>query len=233
MEKIGPYDINRVYCGDCEELIKEIPSNVKIAIVTDPPYGIDHPCNFSSRGRGNLSKCNDYSDVANDNKPFDPKFLLDLDCPTILWGANYFADKLPPSSGWLVWDKERPDDLDQATCELAWTNFVKGVRRFRHLWNGMMKASEHGENYHPTQKPVALMRWCLSLKWMPQDVVIVDPFAGSGPTGVACVQSHRPFIGFELSQAYCEIANSRIEGAVKGISVAEVKAGQKTLFEGF
>lgn len=230
MEKIGPYDIGRVYCGDCVELIKAIPRD-NVLIISDPPYGIGLPCNFKSRGRSNLGQCNDYSDVVNDDKPFDPQFLLELDVPMILWGANYYADKLPPSSGWLVWDKERPDNLDQATCELAWTNFVKGVRRFRHLWNGMMRASEHGENYHPTQKPVALIKWCLSLRWMPKNAVIVDPFAGSGSTGIACVQMKRKFVGFEIVPALCQMANDRIDAATRGIGVAESKAGQRTLFD--
>ena len=113
-----------------------------------------------------------------------------------------------------MWDKERPDSLDQATCELAWTNCIKGVRRFRHLWNGMMRASEHGENYHATQKPVALMRWVLTLRWMPElGATILDPFMGSGTTGVACVQTGRNFIGIEIDPTYFAIAEKRIKEA--------------------
>ena len=163
-----------------------------------------------------MAECNDYPDVAGDDKPFDPSWILALDVPTVLWGANHYADRLPASGGWLVWDKERPDALDQATCELAWTNCVKGVRRFRHLWNGCMRASERGENYHPTQKPVALFDWVFSLKWMPKSGVVLDPYCGSGPVGVAAIRASLRYIGCDLSGEYAEIARRRIsEAAVR------------------
>lgn len=200
----------RLILGDCLEILPTLP---KVgSCITDPPYGIAHPCNFAARGRGNLAACNDYSDVHNDGHAFDPAHILALNVPTALWGGNYFADKLPVSSGWLVWDKERPDTLDQATCELAWTNFVKGVRRFRHLWNGMMKASERGENYHPTQKPVALARWVLELPWTPPEP-ICDPYMGAGYMAVACAQLGRKFIGIEIEPKYFDIACRRIDQA--------------------
>jgi len=201
----------RLYLGDCREVLPHVG---KVdACVTDPPYGISHGCNFAARGRGALAACNDYSNVYGDSNPYDPSQILQVGIPTILWGGNHFADKLPPSGGWLVWDKERPDDLDQATCELAWTNCIKGVRRFRHLWNGMMKASEHGEAYHPTQKPVALFRWIFGLRWVPMGTVL-DPYMGSGPCGVAAVESGRSFIGIEIDPTYFEIAVRRIDKAI-------------------
>jgi hypothetical protein len=155
-------------------------------------------------------KSKNHADVAGDDVPFNPQQILSLDVPTVLWGANYFADRLPPSSGWLVWDKERPDDLDQATCELAWTNCVKGVRRFRHLWNGMIKASEHGDTFHPTQKPAALFEWILALRWIPVGTV-VDPYGGSFPCAVACIRIGREYRGCELVEAYCEIGAKRCD----------------------
>jgi site-specific DNA-methyltransferase (adenine-specific) len=181
------------------------------AIITDPPYGIDHPCNFAGRGRGKLAQCNDWDNVSGDDKPFDPAPILALNKPTVLWGANWYADKLPPSGGWLVWDKHRPDNLDQATCELAWTNCVKGVRRFSHLWNGMMRASERGENYHPTQKPVALFSWILTLPWLLNAGVVLDPFMGSGPCAIAAIRMGRRFIGIEQDQGYFDVAVARVE----------------------
>jgi site-specific DNA-methyltransferase (adenine-specific) len=199
-----------LYLGDCLEILPHLP---KVdAVITDPPYGISHPCNFAERGRGNLAACNDYPDVHMDDRPFDPSPFLALNVPTAMWGGNYFADKLPSCSGWLVWDKDRPDDLDQATCELAWTNFVKGVRRFRYLWNGMMRQGEKGQNYHPTQKPIALQEWVLGLKWTPQGTIL-DPFMGAGSTGVACRSSDRSFIGIEIEPKYFSIACERIENA--------------------
>lgn len=181
------------------------------AIITDPPYGMAHPCDYKARGRGALAECKDWPDVHGDAEPFDPAWLLALARPTVLWGANYYADRLPPSPGWLVWDKERPDDLDQSTCELAWTNCVKGVRRFSHLWNGMMKASEKGESYHPTQKPVALMAWTLGLRWLAGIRSVYDPYMGAGPMGVACVRAGIAYVGVELNPDHFATAQGRLE----------------------
>jgi site-specific DNA-methyltransferase (adenine-specific) len=199
-----------LYLGDCLSILPTLP---KVdAVITDPPYGISHPCNFAERGRSNLAACNDYPDVHMDDRPFDPSPFLALGVPTAMWGGNYFADKLPPCSGWLVWDKERPDELDQATCELAWTNYVKGVRRFRYLWNGMMRQGEKGQNHHPTQKPIALQEWVLGLKWTPKGTIL-DPFMGAGSTGVACRSTGHQFIGIEIEPRYFQTACERIENA--------------------
>ncbi len=216
------------YClmlGDCRELTPTLPAGAVQVVATDPPYGINHPVNYKERGRGKLAGCRDYGKpvwnnptshnyptIIGDKEPFDPAMILGLGVPTILWGANYYASRLPDASGWLVWDKERPDGLDQATCELAWTNCVKGVRRFKHLWNGMMRASEHGENYHPMQKPVALATWQLSLPWIPAGTVF-DPYMGVGWVGVACVKMGRKFIGVEMEPSYFETAAERIAKA--------------------
>ncbi len=192
-----------IYHGDCREMALP-PFDI---ILTDPPYGISHPCNFAKRGRGNLAACTDYAPVHGDKQPFDPSpWILQ---PAILFGANYYASKLPDSSGWLVWDKERPDDLDQSTCELAWSNVVKGVRRFRYLWNGMLRKGSD-LLYHPTQKPVELMSWCLSLRWTQAFQTILDPFMGSGTTLRAAKDLGRKAIGIEIEERYCEIAAKRM-----------------------
>lgn len=204
----------RLIHGDCLSVLPTLESGSVDAVVTDPPYGIRHPCNFRQRGRGKLAKYNDYSDVIGDDKPFDPQPFLILDVPTVLWGGNHFANRLPASTGWLVWDKCRPDDLDQSTCELAWTNTVKGVRRFRHLWNGMMRASEHGECYHPTQKPVALMLWCLRMLDLPTGATVFDPYMGSGPVAIAANQMGLSYIGIERDATYFAIAQRRIAAEV-------------------
>ena len=193
--------------GDCREL-EAVACD---AIITDPPYGMAHPCNFAERKRSNLALCNDWPDVAGDAEPFDPSWIIAMNIPTILWGGNWFADKLPPTSGWLVWDKERPDELDQATCELAWTNCIKGVRRYRHLWHGMMKASERGESYHPTQKPVALFSWTLGLRWLSGVNTVFDPYMGSAPCGVACVRAGKRYIGVEINPVHFDTARVRLE----------------------
>jgi site-specific DNA-methyltransferase (adenine-specific) len=198
--KLGPFDCCSVVCADCVECLPRLPLMADYVVITDPPYGIAHPTNYLSRGRAKMAVCKDYAPVMGDNSPFDPGPILRLGIPTALWGGNHFASRLPDSAGWLVWDKERPDDLDQSTCELAWTNFVKGVRRFRFLWNGMIRASDD-LIIHPTQKPVELMMWIMNLPWTPQGLVI-DPYAGSGSTLVAAAKLKRHYIGFEAVWEY-------------------------------
>ena len=137
-----------IYNGDSLELKDQLDYDV---VITDPPYGINLATQYQKQGRGMPRKrngkrsgnpilCRDYAPVIGDDKPFDPAPWLDRPC--CLFGANYFADKLPPTSGWLVWDKHRPDTLDQARAELAWTNFVKGVRVFEFLWHGFQRDSQ-------------------------------------------------------------------------------------------
>ena len=193
---------------------REIAPSLAFAglVVTDPPYGIAHPTDYLARGRGNLAACRDYAPVYDDHRPFDPSWLLTIGTGRILWGGNWFADKLPPTGGWLVWDKERPYQLDQATCELVWTDCVKGVRRIRHLWNGMMRRGDEALA-HPTQKPERVMSWCLSTRWTSTGDVL-DPYMGSGSTLVAAKNLGRRAIGIEIEERYCEIAANRLSQEV-------------------
>ena len=204
-----------VYHGDCRELLPLIPEGSVDLVLTDPPYGIHHPTDFSTRNRENLATSKDYLSVAGDDTPFDPEALLGFPA-VIAWGANYYCRSLPETSGWLVWDKRVREGVgvnDQADCELAWTNCVKGARVFRHMWNGFWRDSERGEGFHPTQKPVALMSWCLSRPNVPAGMVL-DPYMGSGPVLVACKAANRPAIGIEIEERYCEIAANRLRQGV-------------------
>lgn len=124
----------------------------------------------------------------------------------VWWGGNYYADHLPSSSCWLVWDKETTGDF--ADCELAWTNQDKAARLFRHRWNGMLRASEHERRWHPTQKPAALVAWVYEI--LGDDVeVILDPFLGSGPSLLAAEQRGKIVYGCELSVEYVSIMLER------------------------
>ena len=133
-----------------------------------------------------------------------------------MWGANWFTRHLPHSGGWLIWDKrlsaetmaEKGWPLGEA--ELAWTNIRGSTRVFRNLWSGLLRDTEKGEFYHPTQKPVVLMQWCVQ---QIQDRIVIDPFMGSGTTGVACMNLGRKFIGIEIKRKYFDIACERIENA--------------------
>jgi 16S rRNA G966 N2-methylase RsmD len=125
----------------------------------------------------------------------------------IFWGGNYYADRLPPSRCWIVWDKEVTGSF--ADVEIAWTNLDKVARLFRHQWSGLMKASERGERrVHPTQKPVALAVWCLEEFGKAGDKVL-DLFLGSGSTLIACEKTGRTCLGMELSPDYVDVVVQR------------------------
>lgn len=199
-----------LYHGDCLEVLPTLAAGSVDAVVTDPPYGMGL-ASISGVGRSKAAHALDDYEVIGDDSPFDPTPVLRAGVPTILWGGNHFASRLPDARRWLVWDKREggtPDD--QADCEMAWTNLDGPSRLFSHRWRGMIKASERDERrVHPTQKPVALMEWCI--EFVPDATTILDPFLGSGTSLVACVKTGRRGIGIEIDERYCEIAAKRIE----------------------
>jgi site-specific DNA-methyltransferase (adenine-specific)/modification methylase len=201
-----------LYLGDCLDILPALDG--VDAVVSDPPYGIGY---VHGDGGGKLARSTQFNrvEVIGDDKPFDPAPFLSFP-RVVLFGANHFADRLPPSPNWLVWDKrDGVCSNDQADCEMVWTNLKGPARLTRHLWNGMLKASEKGiSRVHPTQKPVAVMEWVLALT-TERDNLVLDPFMGSGTTGVACVLSGRKFVGVELVPQYFDIACKRIADELK------------------
>lgn len=117
----------------------------------------------------------------------------------IIWGGNYFA--LPPSKGFLIWDKKQPESFTSSMCEMAWMSRNSPAKMYKEWVVGI-------EKFHPTTKPIELMRWCLSL--FPESLTILDPFGGSGTTAVAAKQLKRSCTLIEISPKYCEIAGSRL-----------------------
>jgi site-specific DNA-methyltransferase (adenine-specific) len=212
-ERIKDCDL---YLGDYREIIKLLPS--VDAVVTDPPYGINYRSNHNSSRRGKWAKWVRYENmpgIAGDDEPLDPQALLDLDVPMVIFGGNYCADRLPAARGWIVWDKR--DGIgpnNQADCELAWTNLDKPSRIHRQMWSGLLRAGAENvalqPKHHPHQKPVALMEACILYA---EGLTVLDPFMGSGSTGVACVKLGRRFIGIEIEPKYFDIACKRIEQA--------------------
>ena len=199
-----------LYHGDCREIL---PTLGKVdAVVTDPPYGVSYKS--PANGRGHKAQRGDYAIIAGDTVPFDPAPWLNFP-DVILFGANYFADKLPISAAWLVWDKRcgAVAANNNSDCELAWKNNGGSARVIRHLWSGMLKDSERdSKRTHPTQKPIAVMEWAIQqIKSDPK--TILDPFAGVGSTGVACANLGRKFIGIEIERKYFDIACERIAAA--------------------
>lgn len=205
-----------LYLGDCMDIL---PTLDKVdAVITDPPYGIGESSKrVASRQRKEfggskaLADQRDYGEFTWDAAPPDI-VVIDAVRNFATWsaffGGNYF--QLPPTSCWLVWDKLNGDN-DFADCELAWTNWPKAVRRLQWRWNGMIRQGNE-ERYHPTQKPIGVMKWVIEL--CPKAETILDPFMGSGTTGVAAIQMGRKFIGIERESKYFDIACQRIEQAV-------------------
>ncbi len=193
VERIGACEL---WLGDCRE---DLPASG--AIVTDPPYGI-------GMDGGKIGKAV-YEKKSWDATAADIKPLIAMNIPSIIWGGNYFD--VPPSDRWLVWDKKN-DPTTFADCELAWTNIPGAVRVFRWLWSGPYQQKRE-QRWHPTQKPLALMEWCLG--FIADDLAILDPFMGSGTTLVACAKLGRRGIGIEIDQTYFDIACRRVEEAYR------------------
>ena len=204
--------------GDCLEVM---PGLGKVdAVVTDPPYGIGESAGKAKTRTSGLTSAQrgrdyrkDYGDKDWDDETADKAVALAVSIArnSVVFGGNYYD--LPPTSCWLVWDKLN-GSTDFADCELAWTNLPKAVRQIKWLWNGCMRRERHTPRQHPTQKPVKVMEWCV--EHLPKTAqTILDPFMGSGTTGVACVQLNRRFIGIELDETYFDIACKRIEEAYK------------------
>lgn len=203
----------KLYLADCAEVLPTL-KRVDL-LLSDPPYGLgesskDHKSRNRVRG-GKAILSTDYGSDAWDDAPPSADqiaFCVNVAKSSILWGGNYFG--LPAASKWLVWDKENSGDF--ADCELAWTNLPGAVRIFRHMWNGMLRASERNTpRVHPTQKPIALMSWCIGQAG--EVSTVFDPFMGSGTTGVACANMGKAFIGIEREARYFDIACERITAA--------------------
>ena len=202
-----------LYLGDCAEILPTL--NKVDAVVTDPPYGlgIDKSMAKASgiQSGGMKAKKGVYEALGWDNKPIDKKhidLLFKAGTYQIIFGGNYF--ELPPTKCWLLWDKEINGNF--ADAEMAWTNLNKPVKLKRYMWNGMLRANNELRGDHPTQKPIGIMQWVIS--HLPVEAnTIIDPFMGSGTTGVACAKMGKTFIGIEQEQKYFDIACKRIEQA--------------------
>jgi len=196
----------RLILGDCREVL---PTVGKVdAVVTDPPYGINKDGQARTTGGHGGRKAYDFLGWDGERPEAEVFELIISSAKShIIWGGNYFADLLPPTMRWLVWDKGQR--INQSDGELAWTSMQEALRICTMNRVELMKDGAE----HPTQKPVALMLWCLD--FLPQTVTILDPFMGSGTTGVACVKRGKSFIGIEREPSYFDIACRRIDEAYK------------------
>jgi site-specific DNA-methyltransferase (adenine-specific) len=223
-----------LYLGDCREIAPGLERPA--AVISDPPYGQKLKVNIVSSAPGSTlssrsfrKNSKNYPDVFGDDMTFDPASWIAVSDITLLWGAHKFWARLPDRGGWLVWDKVPNGKLKtQGDGECAWCSSVSNLRIKRLLWDGLAMSAECREEIyegrdvwgsggcervHPTQKPVALMRWCIEQAKVPPGGVILDPYMGSGSTGVAAMQMRHPFIGIEIEPRYFDIACRRIEEA--------------------
>lgn len=193
-----------LYLGDCMEIL---PTLGKVdAVITDPPYGIGAD---KHAGPANKGWTQWESSGWDNERPVREVFdaMRAAAKTQIIWGGNYFTDYLPPTQQWLSWDKGQ-DGFSLADFELAWSSQDKACRRINYPRALALKDGKQ----HPTQKPIAVMRWCIEQAGSPK--VIADPFMGSGTTGVAAIGLGLSFIGIEREPKYFDIACKRIEQAV-------------------
>ena len=199
----------QLYLGNCLEIVNQIDTKGAI-VVTDPPYGCRNNCDYTRFTGGLYPHRNYWNGIPGDDQPFDPAPWLKYR-KAILWGYPFFADRVPPAT-LLVWNKKRASQLGHmlSDCEIAWQSTGRGVWLFNHVWFGFDRESERGHKaLHPSQKPVALMRWCIERVSRHGDLIL-DPYMGSGSCGVAAIQSDRNYIGIECVQAYFDVAVERI-----------------------
>jgi len=194
-----------LYLGDCLEILPTLP---KVdAVITDPPYGI-RADKHNSKPPGDPNGWRHYGpEIGWDScrQAEAIRRVTNMGVPAVVWGGNYYTDVLPPSMGWLIWDKGQAD-FSLADVEMAWWSEWKAARRL--LFPRALAIKDGG--HHPTQKPTQVMEWCVEK--MPNGTIL-DPFMGSGSTGVACMNLGRKFIGIEIEERYFQIACERIANA--------------------
>jgi len=205
--------INTVHCMDCLDFMKSMPDKCVDLVLTDPPYGIGED-GLSNHSRGCLAATTKFSNKQWD-KTIPTKEYFDemqrVSKEQIIFGGNYFIEYLRSTPCFLVWDKDNGKS-DFADCELAWCSYKTAVRKFKYKWQGMLQENmkEKEKRFHPTQKPVALFTWILN-NYSTSGMTIFDPFAGSGTTAIACLETGRNYILVEKEPEYIKIINKRIE----------------------
>lgn len=199
-----------LYLGDCREILPLLPR--ADLLLSDPPYGIKQANGFDGfGGMGTPIARRQYAGEWDNVRPSSETFaaMLKAAAVHVIWGGNYFTDILPVGRKWLFWDKcqTMPTYSDG---EMAWTS-LPGVATKRIVYNNNGLMAREKDRVHPTQKPIEVMQWCLG--FVPDARTILDPFMGSGTTGVACVKLGRKFIGIEIEPKYFDIACRRIREA--------------------
>lgn len=190
--------MNKILNIDCLEHMRKIPDNFYDLCLTDPPYGIS----ISSNPIRQKHKKKNWDDEAPNKELFDEIFRVSKN--QIIWGGNYF--NLPPSKGFLIWDKKQSYDFSLAMCEYAYSSFDFPAKMYSYTNRG------DEVKLHPSMKPLKLMDFCINFaKERDKNIkTIFDPFAGSGTTLVACKSQNIDYVGCELDKDYYETINKRL-----------------------
>ena len=198
--------LNKLYNMDCMEGMKQFPDKYFELAIVDPPYGI------SITDSGRLGKYNVNGNRWDDNIPTDDYFneLFRVSENQIIWGGNYFP--LPPTRGFIIWDKKQPEGVSFASCEFAWSSFDRSAKTF------YFSPMQDKYRFHPTQKPVALYKWLLK-NYAKQGDKILDTHVGSASSLIACYQMNFDYIGFEIDKEYFEKAQKRMADEMAQISL--------------
>ncbi len=209
-----------LYLGDCLYVMAQFKNKELDAVVTDPPYG-KKEAGKDRRGKSERARnCHFFANKGWDKAAPKPKYFIQIKRIAeyqIIFGGIHF--NLGETSCYLVWDKVNSGGF--ADCELAWTNLKQVVRLIRYRWNGMIQENmkDRVVRVHPTQKPVKVMEWCIEQIKLKPDSTIIDPFMGSGTTGIACHRLGHKFIGVEQDEEYFDIACKRIERAHRQLNL--------------
>ena len=205
---------------DCMDGMAKFPDKYFDLAIVDPVYGGVTKGGYMTHNKGQhigTGKANQkgyHASLWNQDKTNDEYFreLFRVSKNQIIWGGNFFCNSLPESQGWIVWDKEHPEAITFADCELAWTSFNKATRIFRFMWNGMLQGDmKNKENrIHPTQKPVRLYEWLLNKYANPEDIIL-DTHVGSGSSLIACHNTNHKYVGFEIDPEYYRLAKKRLD----------------------
>ena len=207
-----------LFNADCRDVLPTL--DIADLSLTDPPYGIGADRGQASRAGfqhvNALAPSKDYGFTDWDRRPSREAFdaIRAASREQVIFGGNYFADLLPPSPSWLVWDKDNGTNK-YADFELAWTSHKTAARKIRWRWHGMLQEPglPKDTRVHPTQKPVGLMVWIIERFTKLNDLVL-DPYIGSGTTAVACIETDRRCIGIEAHRPYFDLCVRRIDAAL-------------------
>jgi site-specific DNA-methyltransferase (adenine-specific) len=207
-------ELNKIYNMDCLEGMKQFPDKYFELAIVDPPYGI------SITDSGRLGKYNVNDNRWDDNIPTDDYFneLFRISENQIIWGGNYFP--LPPTRGFIIWDKKQPEGVSFASCEFAWSSFDRSAKTF------YFSPMQDKYRFHPTQKPVALYKWLLKNYAKPGDKIL-DTHVGSASSLIACYDMGFDYIGFEIDKDYYEAAQERMRIHMQQQTIFELLKGGK------